>query len=530
MSIRKESGVTFDRPKNRKSAFVLALIIAAEAVFSFFLYLSLAQHILAPTPAESAAGVPQLMSYQGRLTDSSGNPLGGTGTVYCFRYSIYDAASAGNKLWPAGTPTNTTTTVVDGVFADNVGRMDTLNYDFVSTSTLYLNVAVNQTTSTCGGTWEDLVPRQQITASGFALTSQMIYGNGIRIATTTKVQIGTGAGTPSSQTMLSLDVKNAADSLGAACTDNGSLWYNSINTRALVCENGTIQPISNSSTTLSGFGVDGTVVVAGNVVLSNSNNVTFGINGSTITASAPAGGGQTLAFWPTTPLPLASSTNNTGTTAAGTNITASFHISPLVIEDAVSFSRVNLWVSNVTIAGTGTGSINRYVGIYTLNGGTALSLLSSFLFRQEVTQNSVTAQSHRFYWGTNSTSNSSSAGGNISSNYAGVRAIPIFTGNTSLSAGKYYLAYGQIVVSAGSNILASYNNMYVSVSQTTAGQLGSAVSLAPFPLIGQFSSTTTAGDLTSPFMPNSINTTVITNTGGTSQWKSNFLQLIGTQI
>ncbi|MEK7465277.1 MAG: hypothetical protein AAB631_00705 [Patescibacteria group bacterium] len=369
MSICKD-GVKFERPKEKKSAIFLVALITLEAIFTFFLYLSLAQHVFDSPPAESAAGIPSLLSYQGRLTDASGNPLGGTGTVYCFRYSLYDAQTAGNKLWPAGTASNSTTTVVDGVFSDQIGRMDPLTYDFVSTSTVYLNVEVNQTTSTCGGTWETLAPRQQVVASGFALSASNVYGSALRTPTSTKVQVGTGAGVASGQTLLSLDVKNIVDALGSACTDNGSLWYNSANTRALLCENGTIQPVSNSSTTISAVGVNASTPVSiGTVVFSNSNNVTFGLNGSTITASITAaggGGGQTLSNFI---FPLGA------TSQLGAYSNAVMSVVPFNLGEQLTATRA-MMMASISGNTNSSGTYSVSLGLYTRNVST-LSLLSS---------------------------------------------------------------------------------------------------------------------------------------------------------
>ncbi|MGC9610975.1 MAG: hypothetical protein ABSE68_02030 [Minisyncoccia bacterium] len=302
LSVNKKSGVKLKTSKEN-GKLILAALIIIESIFTFFLYLSLAGKIFAPPPAQSALGVPEQISYQGRLTDTSGNPLGGTGTPYCFRYSIYDDPSAGSKLWPSGTPATSTITVADGVFSDQIGRtgLDSLTtLDFMSTSTLYLNVEVNTVTSTCTGTWSNLLPRQQISSAGFAQTAQNIYGDRIRTNVANKVQIGTGAGqATSSITLLSLDVANVMETVGSSCTNNGTLWYNSSSTRAYICEAGLIQAISNASTTIAGLKENSTstVISAGTVNFSASANITISQTGNTLqfSAAAPgAGGGATL--------------------------------------------------------------------------------------------------------------------------------------------------------------------------------------------------------------------------------------------
>lgn len=521
----------------RRNAIVVGALFAVQAILSVILSISLAGNLIWPEQGRAAAGAPFKIAYEGRLTDSSGNALGGTGTVYCYRFSIYDSASSGSKLWPAGTPSTTTATTTDGVFNAVIGQADTLSssvFDFSTTSTAYLQVEVNTTTSTCGGSWEALSPRQQVLSSGYAMQSANVYGSLLKTdAVNNWVQVG--AGGQANPIELVLDSNNStSDYVGQTCSVNGAMWYNTVTTQALICSNSVLEAIGTSgTTTIAAINANGgTPASVGTVNFNNANGVTFGINGNTVTASVnAAGGGQTLSNWPTRPTGMNSFTNNSGSTGAtggSTQYTAIFRVAPMVLEDPVTFNRANLWVSNVTIAGTGTASVNRYVGVYTLNGGTALSLLSSFMFRHELTQSSVTAVSHRFYWGTNSTSNSSSSAGNISANYAGVRAIPILTGANSFSAGQYWLVYGQVNVTGGSNIVSLYHNMFLNESQTTAGQLGSAATISPFRFLGVFSSTTNTNVVTAIFMPSSVNTTALTNTGGTSQHLWPYINLISS--
>lgn len=214
---------------------VLGFVIATTKIFS--------------PSADSASGVINKLSYQGKLTNASGTALGGTGTDYCFRFSIYDAVSGGNKLWPSGTPATNTISVVEGVFNAEVGTADALTYDMYPTSTSYLNVEVYTVTSTCtGGSWESLTPRQQILATGYSIAAENVYGDLLRTdLASSLVQIGTGGGVSSSSVeKLALDIANTGNIIGESCTANGTVWYNSSasNTQALACVNSVVVPFA----------------------------------------------------------------------------------------------------------------------------------------------------------------------------------------------------------------------------------------------------------------------------------------------
>ncbi|MGE5392800.1 MAG: hypothetical protein ACM3NH_03600, partial [Candidatus Saccharibacteria bacterium] len=141
--------------------------------------LALVFSALAWTKVVAAPGVPKTISYQGRLTDASGNLLGGAGTNYFFKFSIWDnpTVGMGNRLWPLGAPGVTTLNVASGVFNVNIGDTvngypDALTYNFNDNDTVYLQVEA----SSNNVTFETLSPRQAITSSGFAINAGSVLG------------------------------------------------------------------------------------------------------------------------------------------------------------------------------------------------------------------------------------------------------------------------------------------------------------------------------------------------------------------
>ena len=129
--------------------------------------------------AYAANGAPTIISYQGRLADSSGNLLGGTGTTYYFKFSIWDNATVGSgtRLWPIVAPSSSSHTVRQGVFSVNIGDTtsgfpDALDYNFNANSNVYLQVEV----SADNASFQTLSPRQRISASAFSRLSEAVSG------------------------------------------------------------------------------------------------------------------------------------------------------------------------------------------------------------------------------------------------------------------------------------------------------------------------------------------------------------------
>ena len=104
-----------------------------------------------PAEAEIAADVPARINYQGRLTNSSGQPLDGT---YPMRFQLYSAANDGSQWWDSGV---INVTVDDGLFN---AALDVLAPVFDGRE-LWLRIYVN-------GEW--LSPRQALLPAPYALS------------------------------------------------------------------------------------------------------------------------------------------------------------------------------------------------------------------------------------------------------------------------------------------------------------------------------------------------------------------------
>ena len=376
-----------------RNALIVRSLLLVQFILTAALSVSLAANLIYPQNAAGATPAPLQISYEGRLTDSSGNALGGTGTAYCYRFSIYDSPTGGTQLWPGGTPSATKATTTDGVFSATIGAADTLTstiFDFSTTSSAYLQVDVSTTSQTCASNVESLTPRQQINSAGYALSANSLgsYVEADMVNGRAQIGSGTGAATP---IYLGLDWKNtngSNDTVGQSCSTNGLMWYNSNASisKAFVCEAGVIQAISNNNatTTISAINASGGGVPAtsGTISFSNSNGVTFGINGNTITASVAAGGGGT---------PDYIMYDNLSGRQFITNVTNMTAVSqrpifvPFRLEGNITFNNIALEVSRAT-SGSNLFTVN--AAIYTYVNSTQISRLASL---QNTFSNTATA-------------------------------------------------------------------------------------------------------------------------------------------
>lgn len=225
-------------------------------------------------------------------------------------------------------------------------------------------------------------------------------------------------------------------------------------------------------------------------VFSNGGNVSFGLNGSTITASAPSGGGGGTTLSTYEPWPFVA---NTGTSALSlsSQTSAAMMLFPFDVHVPVAAEVLGVAVSASFVTG-GASSFQQSGtlrwGLYTRPTGTNSTVLSSVgsssLSYAVTYNNSTISLSHHTTtnfgaadYGYGSTT---SAGLNITSGYTGLKLYNLNLGST-LTPGRYWLG----VHHRGSS--SSFN------SGLRLSVYGAAVSLTGFAPLGSFSSAQSTG-------------------------------------
>jgi site-specific recombinase XerD len=137
------------------------------------------------TLAAAPTAPPRILSFQGRLTDNSDNPITATTNL---RFAVYSdtAASGAALLWQE---VKTTAPDTDGIFNVYLGQGTAIPSSvFTDNSSLYLGITV-------GTNDTELTPRQQIATVAFASNSETLQG----------LLPITGAGAGTTNVVLALD-------------------------------------------------------------------------------------------------------------------------------------------------------------------------------------------------------------------------------------------------------------------------------------------------------------------------------------
>ena len=106
-----------------------------------------------------SANVPNVINYQGRLTDASGDPV--ADNTYNVKFTIYDAVVAGTDLWNS---TIQPITTVDGLFTYQLGSNIALPAGIFSDTNRYLGIVI--------GADPEITPRTRFITSAYAFQAQ----------------------------------------------------------------------------------------------------------------------------------------------------------------------------------------------------------------------------------------------------------------------------------------------------------------------------------------------------------------------
>ena len=108
--------------------------------------------------SSSYAEVPQMINYQGRLTDTTGAPID---TTVSMTFAIYTDSIGTDSVW---SETQDPVIVEDGMFNVLLGSVTPISYSVFDGSTRYLGVKV--------GTDDEMSPRRPLVSGGYAFRSE----------------------------------------------------------------------------------------------------------------------------------------------------------------------------------------------------------------------------------------------------------------------------------------------------------------------------------------------------------------------
>jgi hypothetical protein len=268
---------------------------------------------------------------------------------------------------------------------------------------------------------------------------------------------------------------------------------------------------------------------------------------------------KTVGYWPPHPLPIASSSINSGTTGTASTdggatstyaslTTASLYVCPFNPTANISYHNVRNIHSVSTAAGTGSVTAGFVMGLYAKSAtsnatttDTVWSLMTAWQRNYRISQNSQTEFSVFSYLGSESSVSSGSTTHGTATGYTGTKAVDYHTATTNglgvtqmITSGEYLLVHGVTQKTSSAAVWGGMNTMwnYLSESQSilqSHAPLGYSVSTAP--LVGQgklgyFTTTAstawavTAGSATSqtyaghPLLPATFASSLVTGTTG----------------
>lgn len=149
----------------------------------------------------SAQKIPQVIFYQGYLTDNNGDPINQN---HAMTFRIYTALTGGEKRWEE---VNSSIPVNRGVFSILLGSQNPIPMDIFSDKMRFLEIVIGN---------ETLSPRQQIASVPYAYTAGSVQGSANVFPTQGNVGIGT------TNPQSALDVRGKQFSIGTAMYSDGN--------------------------------------------------------------------------------------------------------------------------------------------------------------------------------------------------------------------------------------------------------------------------------------------------------------------
>lgn len=153
------------------------LLVSLMGVLLFFVLHQDPVSGIGNTPVTLSSSI-NTISYQGQLTDPSGQPV--SNGNYNFTFRLYNLASGGTALWTESWTGANAVTVTDGLFHVLLGNLTPIPSSvFASNATLWLGIQV--------GSDGEMVPRIQLSSVPFALQALTVVDGAI---TTNKLADG----------------------------------------------------------------------------------------------------------------------------------------------------------------------------------------------------------------------------------------------------------------------------------------------------------------------------------------------------
>ena len=134
------------------------IIIVASMLFAYQVW-------AAPAAAINSSLLPTVISYQGRVTKASGEPLNGQVDM---TFRLYAASSGGSALWTEAYTGDNSVTVSYGLFNVLLGSLTPINASVWTSGGPFLSVQI--------GSDPEMTPREQVGRVPYAMVSDRAYG------------------------------------------------------------------------------------------------------------------------------------------------------------------------------------------------------------------------------------------------------------------------------------------------------------------------------------------------------------------